>query len=1115
MKQHESSASSGNIITFKNEPHYHIAHVDRMESFLMTLVNPYDHWLFQSSRGGCTMGRGDANTALLPYYTDDKLHAFTGQQGPAAQFWVQQGEKEVYWAAFHVGQDPFQQVERHLYKHVYGHQVTFEEHHHTLDLTYRFTWQVSEDFGFILHTELINQGNSPVRVKAMQGVRQVLPAGVKQNMQDLRSNLMSAYKKNEWYGDVALFRLSAIPIDRAEPAEALQANTAFALGAKKQHITLRDSDWDAFAQQTLDKMATETKGDNGAFLVTEEKELSPGATHELTIVLNTNQQAHHIESLHEQLKKQDVMALIQAQSEKTSEDLERLLATTDGLQWLGDKATQYRHANNVMFNNMRGGLLFSHTYCPVPDIAAYLHAVNSRLAKKHQSWLRQLPDPIPLEDLRQAALQTGDSDLIRLLTDYMPIGFSRRHGDPSRPWNAFNIRIKDDAGYNVLYYEGNWRDIFQNWEALSHSYPELLPGMVSKFWNTTTIDGYNPYRVEKNGVDWEILEPHDDWSYVGYWGDHQIVYQTKLLERWQAAAPGEWLQWLDKQWFVCPDVPYRIKDDQALFANASDTIEFDQQEHSKAMKRADTMGWDGKNRVLDNGEWLKLNGLEKLLVTISAKLDNLIPGVGIWMNTQRPEWNDANNALVGRGASAVTVYQLRKHIAFLKDHLVGSEGQINVAEAIADHWRALIKAMEAYNQHHEPMAYLLAAAKAGAAYRRAAYAQQLGNTAPVELQDLVDQLDQCLDILDHTIAANLRPDGLYHSYHLVHTDGKTLETEPLYLMLEGQASVLDAGVLDKEAGLQLLQALRESELYEPRQNSYLLYPNRTLSTFMDRNQLAADQIENHPWLVDILAQPNQKVLVKNPKGYYHFHAQCINANALEEALAPYRSLGSYTTAQEQSLSDLYEEQFHHRAFTGRSGTFYGYEGLGSIYWHMVSKLVLATQQELLRWKVGQDNEVDKKLRSMYADLRDGIGWNKSPEIYGAVPLDPYSHTPYQKGAKQPGMTGQVKEDIIARFGDLGVCAKEGHVSFQPALLPDDWWCRNEDTFTWPNPYGDPLTIHSKEGYLAFTYSGVLIVYYRSQMPYCENMSAKVLSKGESVQMASWLKWRGTWVAIQI
>jgi hypothetical protein len=40
---------------------------------------------------------------------------------------------------------------------------------------------------------------------------------------------------------------------------------------------------------------------------------------------------------------------------------------------------------------------------------------------------------------------------------------------------------------------------------------------------------------------------------------------------------------------------------------------------------------------------------EKLLTLLLAKLVNFVPEGGIWMNTQRPEWNDANNALVGKG----------------------------------------------------------------------------------------------------------------------------------------------------------------------------------------------------------------------------------------------------------------------------------------------------------------------------------------------------------------------------------------------------------------------------------------------------------------------------------
>ena len=58
-----------------------------------------------------------------------------------------------------------------------------------------------------------------------------------------------------------------------------------------------------------------------------------------------------------------------------------------------------------------------------------------------------------------------------------------------------------------------------------------------------------------------------------------------------------------------------------------------------------------------------------MLATVMAKLSNFVPEAGIWLNTQRPEWNDANNALVGNGVSIVTLYYLRRFLAFFQENL--------------------------------------------------------------------------------------------------------------------------------------------------------------------------------------------------------------------------------------------------------------------------------------------------------------------------------------------------------------------------------------------------------------------------------------------------------------
>ena len=58
----------------EGEDFYQIANYDRMRPFFMTIVSDADHWMFISSNGGLTAGRRNADLALFPYYTDDKIH---------------------------------------------------------------------------------------------------------------------------------------------------------------------------------------------------------------------------------------------------------------------------------------------------------------------------------------------------------------------------------------------------------------------------------------------------------------------------------------------------------------------------------------------------------------------------------------------------------------------------------------------------------------------------------------------------------------------------------------------------------------------------------------------------------------------------------------------------------------------------------------------------------------------------------------------------------------------------------------------------------------------------------------------------------------------------------
>ena len=118
--------------------------------------------------------------------------------------------------------------------------------------------------------------------------------------------------------------------------------------------------------------------------------------------------------------------------------------------------------------------------------------------------------------------------------------------------------------------------------------------MICRFLNASTADGYNPYRLTRNGFDWEVLNPDDPWSYIGYWGDHQIIYLLKLLEILQRQDPATLRQFLTRDIFAFANVPYRIKPYEDLVANPKGTVVFDHELQKLIEQRVTRLGADGK-----------------------------------------------------------------------------------------------------------------------------------------------------------------------------------------------------------------------------------------------------------------------------------------------------------------------------------------------------------------------------------------------------------------------------------------------------------------------------------------------------------------------------------------
>jgi hypothetical protein len=318
-------------------------------------------------------------------------------------------------------------------------------------------------------------------------------------------------------------------------------------------------------------------------------------------------------------------------------------------------------------------------------------------------------------------------------------------------------------------------------------------------------------------------------------------------------------------------------------------------------------------------------------------------------------------------------------------------------------------------------------------------------------------------------------------------------------MLEGQVAVLSSGVLDPDETVDVLNGLRKSSLYREDQATYILYPNRRLQRFTEKNNIPSQAVEKSPLLMQLVKKGDQNIIIMDDEKKYHFNGAFRNANFLKAALDKIDSveLRPLIESEQNNILELYESIFDHQSFTGRSGTFFKYEGLGSIYWHMVSKLLLTVQENYFKAiKSNADKKTIANLRSHYYEIRKGIGVTKSPDLYGAFPTDPYSHTPLHAGVQQPGMTGQVKEDIISRFGELGVMVEDGKILFSTVLLRREEFLQQADTFTYYNVHGQKQDVELSAGMLAFTFCQVPIVYHladetRIQINFSDNNELKI------------------------
>lgn len=351
----------------------------------MSIVSDSNHWMFISSNGGLTAGRKNAEYALFPYYTDDKITELSHTTGSKTIFQVPVNNKVVVWEPFSERYSDQYKITRDLYKNRYGNKVMFEEINHDLGLKFSYQWNSTNLYGFVKKSVLTNLTDQAREVKMLDGIQNIMPYGVSSDLQMRSSNLVDAYKRNELEksSGLGIYALSAIIVDKAEPSEALKANIAWSMGLDSPKHLVSSLQLDRFRKLEPIIEEEDVKGEKGAYFVSKDLKIDAKAEADWSIIANVNQNQSQIIELSNAINSDhDLEKKVEQDVFRGTNKLIELVAGADGIQHTDDELQDARHYSNTLFNIMRGGT-FDHNYrIEKDDFSKYLESASKKFIRE-------------------------------------------------------------------------------------------------------------------------------------------------------------------------------------------------------------------------------------------------------------------------------------------------------------------------------------------------------------------------------------------------------------------------------------------------------------------------------------------------------------------------------------------------------------------------------------------------------------------------------------------------------------------------------------------------------------------------------------------------------------
>lgn len=610
-------------------------------------------WVFYVNRGQAisSFGVRDKNGAITEFYPANLAYAYVHQHGFRTFI---KWKNEVY--------ECFKESETHQQLHIEGHQIVIEETIDAWNILVRVTYATLPNMplsALMRKVEIVNLDQQPKELIVVDGLSQMLPAGIDYGGYKAISNLLQSWMEVEEASNHVFLKLRASTADSSEVKAVEEGNFYTYFGLSNYRYIY---DYKAiFNQDSSFQTPYQVKNLSYVQLINQKQapvNQVPSGFVATQVTLTTTQR----------------MIGVFGYSKQRS-TLESLLQTIT-VDTLENKFIENANVIETLIHDIKTETAF-------PMFDDYLQ----------QCYLDNiLRGGYPLK------VETLDGPIAYHI-------YSRKHGDLERDYNFFSLEPSYLSQGN-----GAFRDVLQNRRNDVYFHPDTASTTIAQFASLIQADGYNPLSIE--GIQFTF---HGDFTSIpsslhtllkseftpgqvanaaghqglpvmktvqdvlgqsryqfkatygeGYWGDH-FTYFLDLIESYDDVFPDLLPSLLQQEfpYFISPARVLKRSEKYVLKNGKVRQYHAVHHDHQRPVR-----GW-----LIDaHQKEIRTTLMAKLITLVTNKFALLDPEeLGLMYEADRPGWNDAMNGLPGLFGSGVSeMFELKRLVDFVRKQTINS-----------------------------------------------------------------------------------------------------------------------------------------------------------------------------------------------------------------------------------------------------------------------------------------------------------------------------------------------------------------------------------------------------------------------------------------------------------